>query len=87
MIPEKGKVLVDFHADWCGPCKAMKPTLTQFKESSKVPLLEINVDTESEVSAKYGVRSIPCFIVIQDGLEIQRKIGMQSLEQLKDLVK
>ena len=51
MIPEKGKVLVDFHADWC------------------------------------GVRSIPCFIVIQDGLEIQRKIGMQSLDQLKDLVK
>ena len=87
MIPKKGKVLVDFHADWCGPCKAMKPTLTKFKEASKVPLLELNVDTESEISAKYGVRSIPCFIVIEDGLEIKRKIGMQSLDQLKDLVK
>ena len=87
MIPEKGRVLVDFHADWCGPCKAMKPTLNQFKEASKIPLLEINVDTDNEVAAKYGVRSIPCFIVIEDGLEIQRRIGMQSLEQLKELVK
>ena len=87
MIPEKGKVLVDFHADWCGPCKAMKPTLNQFKEASEIPLFEINVDTDNEIAAKYGVRSIPCFIVIEDGLEIQRKIGMQSLDQLKDLVK
>ena len=87
MIPEKGKVLVDFHAQWCGPCKAMKPTLEKYKESSKIPLVEINVDTENKIAAKYGVRSIPCFIVIEDGLEIQRKIGMQSLEQLKELVK
>ena len=87
MIPEKGKVLIDFHADWCGPCKGMKPVLEQFKESSKIPLLEINVDTENEIAAKYGVRSIPCFIVIEDGLEVKRKIGIQSLDQLKDLVK
>ena len=87
MIPEKGKVLVDFHADWCGPCKAMKPTLEKYKESSKIPLLEVNVDTENQIAAKYGVRSIPCFIVIEDGKEIKRKIGMQSLEQLIEIVK
>ena len=87
MIPEKGKVLVDFHADWCGPCKAMKPTLKQFKESSKVPLLEVNVDTENEIAARYGVRSIPCFIDIEDGKQVEKKIGMQTLDQLKELVK
>jgi len=87
MIPEKGKVLVDFRAQWCGPCKSMKPTLEQYKESSKVPLVEINVDEESEIANKYGVRSIPCFIVIEDGKEIARKIGMQGLDQLKELVK
>ena len=86
MIPKKGKVLVDFHADWCGPCKAMKPTLKQFEESSKTPLVMVNVDTENEIAAKYGVRSIPCFIVVEDGLEIKRKIGMQSLDQLEKLV-
>jgi len=87
MIPEKGKVLVDFHAQWCGPCKAMKPTLEKYKESSKIPLVEVNVDTENQIAAKYGVRSIPCFIVIEDGKEIKRKIGMQSLEQLKEMIK
>jgi len=87
MIPEKGKVLVDFYADWCGPCKAMKPTLEKFEESSKVPLLKINVDTENDIAQKYGIRSIPCFVVIEDKKEITRKIGMQSVDQLIDLVK
>jgi len=87
MIPEKGKVLVDFWAQWCGPCKAMKPTLEKYKESSKVPLVEINVDEENEIAQKYGIRSIPCFVVIEDGKEIARKIGMQNIDQLVELVK
>ena len=87
MIPEKGKVLVDFYADWCGPCKGMNPILEQFKESSDVPLVKINVDEENDIAQKYGIRSIPCFIVLEDGEEKVKKIGMQSLEQLKELVK
>jgi thioredoxin 1 len=87
MIPEKGKVLVDFYADWCGPCKAMKPTLEKFEESSNVPLVKVNVDEEPEISQKYGIRSIPCFIVIEDGKELTKKIGMQSIDQLLEIVK
>jgi thioredoxin 1 len=87
MIPKKGKVLVDFYANWCGPCKAMKPTLEKYKESSKIPLLEVNVDTENDIAQKYGIRSIPCFVVIEDEKEITRKIGMQNLDQLVELVK
>lgn len=87
MIPEKGKVLIDFYADWCGPCKGMNPILEQFKESSDVPLIKVNVDEESEIAQKFGIRSIPCFIVVEDGEEKIKKIGMQSLEQLKELVK
>jgi thioredoxin 1 len=87
MIPEKGKVLIDFYADWCGPCKGMNPILEQFKESSDVPLVKVNVDEESEIAQKFGIRSIPCFIVVEDGEEKIKKIGMQSLEQLKELVK
>ena len=87
MIPQKGKVLIDFYADWCGPCKGMNPILEQFKESSDVPLIKVNVDEESEIAQKFGIRSIPCFIVVEDGEEKIKKIGMQSLEQLKELVK
>jgi|TARA_R100000479_G_C6354034_1_gene190394 thioredoxin 1 len=87
MIPEKGKVLVDFYAEWCGPCKAMKPTLEKFEESSDIPLVKVNVDEEPEISQKYGIRSIPCFIVIEDGKELTKKIGMQSIDQLLEIVK
>ena len=65
----------------------MKPTLEKFEESSKVPLLKINVDTENDIAQKYGIRSIPCFVVIEDKKETARKIGMQSVDQLIDLVK
>ena len=87
MIPNKGKVLVDFYAEWCGPCKAMKPTLEKFKESSNIPLVKVNVDEELEISKKYGIRSIPCFIVVEDGKELTKKIGMQSIDQLLEIVK
>ena len=86
MIPEKGKVLVDFYAEWCGPCKGMNPILEKFKETSDVPLIKVNVDEEPEISQKYGIRSIPCFICIEDGEQTAKKIGMQTLEQLKELV-
>ena len=87
MIPEKGKVLVDFYADWCGPCKAMDATLDQFKESSDVPLVKVNVDEENDIAQKYGIRSIPCFVLVEDGETKGKKIGMQSLKQLEELVK
>ena len=83
MIPEKGKVLIDFYADWCCPCKGMNPILEQFKESSDVPLIKVNVDEESEIAQKFGIRSIPCIIVVEHREEKIKKIGMQSLEQLK----
>ena len=64
----------------------MIPEKGKVLEDSKVPLLEVNVDTDNKIAAKYGVRSIPCFIVIEDGVQIHRRIGMQTLDQLKKLV-
>jgi thioredoxin 1 len=86
-IQQKGTVLLQFSADWCGPCRAMGPTIEQFKEKSKVTFQKVNVDTENKIAQKYGVRSIPCFIVLKDGITVGRQTGTQSVDQLLELVK
>ena len=86
-IQQKGTVLIQFSADWCGPCKAMKSIVEQFQEKSKVTFQKVNVDTENIIAQEYGVRSIPCFIVLKNGKQTERKVGTQSFDQLLELVK
>ena len=65
MIPKEGRVLVDFYATWCGPCKVVAKTLDQYAEEvSEVKVVKINVDEESELASKYGIRSIPTLIYL-----------------------
>ena len=87
IIQQKGTVLLQFSADWCGPCKAMEPTVEKFKERSKVTYQKVNVDTDNKIAQKYGVRNIPCFIVLKDGIAVGRQVGIQSVDQLLELVK
>ena len=84
-IPNEGKILLDFYADWCGPCKAMGKTLAEFQNASEVKLMKIDVDQDRELAQKYGVRGIPCFVFMEDGKIKNRAVGIQTLQQLKDL--
>ena len=84
-IPTEGKILLDFYADWCGPCKAMGPTLDQFQDASSVQLIKVNVDENQELAKQYGIRGIPCFVYLEDGRTKAKAVGMQSLQQLKKL--
>lgn len=82
------KVLVDFYADWCGPCKMLAPVLeTLANEVSDVEIVKVNVDLNNELAARYGVMSIPTLIVFENGQKINQSVGFMPLEQLKQLVK
>ncbi|KDB19583.1 thioredoxin [Wolbachia endosymbiont of Glossina morsitans morsitans] len=73
----KGFVLVDFWAEWCGPCKSLMPRIEQLVKDrkGKIKICKFDIGGETEVPSKYGVQSIPTLIIFQDGKEIARKIG------------
>lgn len=83
---EGDKVLVDFFATWCGPCKMLGLVLEKFDEEKVIPILKLDVDEVKEVAEKYKVFTIPTLIVFENGKEIKRKVGYQSLDELRKWV-
>ena len=82
-------VLVDFWANWCNPCKMMIPVIEKIEEelNGKVKVCKINVDEQQELAIKYNVMSIPTFFVFKDGKIANQTIGMQSKQEILDLLK
>jgi len=80
-----GVTLVDFWADWCGPCKMQAPVIDELweKYEGKVTVAKLNVDDEPSIAARFGVMSIPTLIVYREGEEVTRRVGVQSLDQLE----
>jgi thioredoxin 1 len=76
--------LLDFWAEWCGPCKFMNPIIEELEKemAGKVTIEKIDVDEHQDIAAKYGVMSIPTYIVEKDGKEVERIIGATSKENL-----
>ena len=81
----EGLILVDFFADWCGPCKMLIPNLEELSKDYNV--VKVNVDEFEDVARNYSIMSIPALYLFKNGEVIDKKIGYQDLNELKEWLK
>ncbi len=82
------KVLVDFYATWCGPCQMLIPIIDEMaSENRDVLFVRVDVDACPKLSDRYRIQSMPTLVVIQDGKEINRSLGLKDKEAILDLIK
>ncbi|MES2382524.1 MAG: thioredoxin [Bacteroidota bacterium] len=84
LIQADKPLLVDFFAEWCGPCHAMKPILENFKKQvgDKLTIIKVDVDKNQAVAATYGIQSIPTFILFKQGKILWRQAGVVNAQEL-----
>jgi thioredoxin 1 len=84
----KKPLIIDAHAEWCGPCQAMKPVFAELETelSAQYTFADIDVDEEPELATEYGIRSVPTFIFVKNGKTVGIKSGSMSKQALKKLI-
>lgn len=84
-IRQKANVVVDFYADWCGPCQVLLPTLEQLSKDfeGKVEIVKVNVDSQQELALRFGVRSIPTLIFFKDQKAVEAIVGLRGKDDLQ----
>jgi len=88
VINYQGKVLVDFYANWCGPCKMISPVIEQIaKENNDLKVIKIDADHAQELMTQYSIRGIPTLLLLEDGELKDRNVGAASINQLNDFIK
>jgi len=82
-------VMVDFYADWCGPCKMAEPVLEELQNQygDKILIVKINVDENQQTPQKYAVMSIPTTIIFKEGKEVGKQIGFAGKKGFEDIIK
>lgn len=85
---DKGLTLVDFHANWCGPCRMIAPILEQLADQveGKAKIAKLDIDEAQSTTASLQITSVPTLILFKDGKEVKRVVGVKDLDYLKDLI-
>ena len=86
LVAAEGLVMVDFWAEWCGPCRAVAPALEALASETGVPLMKVNVDENPGLAARYNVRSIPTILFVRDGAVVDRAIGAAPKAALQKII-
>ena len=87
VMDNKGLVLVDFYADWCGPCKMLAPILEEVGETlPELKIVKVNVDENQNLAQQYGVMSIPTVYLFDGGMNAGKFVGVKSKEEIIDFV-
>lgn len=80
-------VLADFYADWCAPCRMLRPVVEEIsEENSDIKVVSINIDDENDLADEYDVSSIPCVVVFKNGVETERSVGLRPKEDIEHLL-
>ena len=86
LVDEHPVVLVDFHADWCGPCKMLEPTVESLAADDDLLVTKVDIDELQQLAAEAGVRSVPTLQFYADGEPAERIVGVRDEESLRDVV-
>ena len=88
VLKAEGAVLVDYWAEWCGPCKMIAPILNEVADeyAGKLTVAKLNIDQNAETAPKYGIRGIPTLLLFKNGAVAATKVGALSKSQLKDFL-
>ena len=82
-----GKVIIDFNAEWCGPCKMLAPVLEEIsEEKTNIKFVSINVDMNEELASKFNIMSIPCLVAMENGKEVKRSVGLVPKVELERFI-
>lgn len=84
----EGLVLVDFYADWCGPCKMLSPVLEQINNENKdIKVVKVNIDDSRKLASYYQVQSIPTLVLLKDGQFVNRIVGFNPKRKIEQFIK
>jgi thioredoxin 1 len=88
ILNEKGLILLDFHATWCGPCRHLSPILDELARDNgdNLKIVKINVDNNSDIASEYGVRGIPSVMFFKDGIEVDKFVGLKTKSDIQNII-